>query len=228
MHPAVKRLLGYKAKSPDAEVLADWRRRTRSVCKPCWELRYCPYGPLVEDFPLPPPTRQHSVEHNRYLRSCLESGTLGNGKKLDKGRRKFFEEEVRTFDARRYPESLPQVVRDASCRIFGHLCPVFFMAEPFTETKDYRTHTRTIPREVMLKVVRRDGQICQECNELVPDNQVEFDHIIPFAKGGTSTSDNLRLLHRACNRQRRDSLAAILSPNPVLDFVKPTQRMKKS
>jgi len=21
-------------------------------CKPCWELKYCPYGPLVEFFPL--------------------------------------------------------------------------------------------------------------------------------------------------------------------------------
>ena len=23
-----------------------------SVCKPCWELRYCPYGYLVEYFPI--------------------------------------------------------------------------------------------------------------------------------------------------------------------------------
>jgi hypothetical protein len=22
-----------------------------TVCKPCWELKYCPYGPLVEFFP---------------------------------------------------------------------------------------------------------------------------------------------------------------------------------
>lgn len=26
-----------------------------SACKPCWELKYCPYGSLVEHSPLPPP-----------------------------------------------------------------------------------------------------------------------------------------------------------------------------
>jgi hypothetical protein len=32
----------------------------------------------------------------------------------------------------------------------------------------------------MLKVVRRDGQICQKCNQPVADDEVEFDHLIPF------------------------------------------------
>ena len=26
----------------------------QDVCKPCWELKYCPYGILVEEFPLSP------------------------------------------------------------------------------------------------------------------------------------------------------------------------------
>jgi hypothetical protein len=54
---------------------------------------------------------------------------------------------------------------------------VFFVAEPFTETAERRKPGRTISREVMLKVVRRDGQICQSCHEPVPDNEVEFDHV---------------------------------------------------
>ncbi len=29
-----------------------WEKRIKAVCKPCWELKYCPYGPLVEEFPL--------------------------------------------------------------------------------------------------------------------------------------------------------------------------------
>jgi 5-methylcytosine-specific restriction endonuclease McrA len=36
----------------------------------------------------------------------------------------------------------------------------------------------------MLKVVRRDDYICQECHEHVKDDEIEFDHIIPFSKGG--------------------------------------------
>jgi len=66
-----------------------------------------------------------------------------------------------------------------------------------------------------LKVVRRDGQICQECCKPVSDNQAEFDHIIPFFKGGCSTVENLRLIHKKCNRRKGSSLKKILSENPI-------------
>ncbi len=67
----------------------------------------------------------------------------------------------------------------------------------------------------MLKVVRRDGQICQICHTPVPDNQVEFDHVIPFARGGATTADNLRLVHAMCNNEKSDALDEILHPQPI-------------
>ena len=30
----------------------NWENRVKAVCKPCWEIKYCPYVPLVEEFPL--------------------------------------------------------------------------------------------------------------------------------------------------------------------------------
>lgn len=99
---------------------------------------------------------------------------------------------------------------ELSCSVFGHVCPVFFVAEPFTETRAGRKVGRSIPHEIMLKVVRRDGQICQKCHQPVRDDEVEFDHIIPFSKGGPVTADNLRLTCRPCNRKKRDSLDEIL------------------
>jgi len=30
-----------------------WGKRVKAVCRPCWEIKYSPYGPLVEEFPLP-------------------------------------------------------------------------------------------------------------------------------------------------------------------------------
>ena len=100
---------------------------------------------------------------------------------------------------------------DLSCSIFGHICPVFFSAEPFTETKEDRRIERTIPRDIMLKVVRRDGQVCRVCQKNVPDDEIEFDHIIPHSLGGPTHAENLRLLCRACNRKKRDSLKEILA-----------------
>ena len=51
IQPWLKKYLGFKEDTPDEIVEKEWKRRTKHVCKPCWELKYCPYGPLVEDFP---------------------------------------------------------------------------------------------------------------------------------------------------------------------------------
>jgi hypothetical protein len=90
LHAELKKVLGYPARAKDSEIFADWKKRVRQTCKPCWELKYCPYGPLVEDFPLPPATRREDEEHRAMLESCLKSGNLKSGKKLDSARRKLF------------------------------------------------------------------------------------------------------------------------------------------
>ena len=41
------------------------------------------------------------------------------------------------------------------------------------------------------------------CNNPVRDGDVEFDHVIPWSKGGSSEDSNVRLLCRPCNRRRR-------------------------
>ena len=35
----------------EPELRKELNSRLNNICKPCWELKYCPYGPLVEDFP---------------------------------------------------------------------------------------------------------------------------------------------------------------------------------
>lgn len=215
IHKSIKETLGYKLNISDKKILDSWKKRTSNLCKPCWELQYCPFGPMVEDFPLFPVTRDEEIEHNNYIKKCLKTGKLDGGKKLDKIRKKYFKKEVKEFNPSDYPENIPKILLEASCRVFGHICPVFFVAEPLTETKERRSHSRLIPRDVMLKVVRRDGQICQKCNKPVSDDEVEFDHLIPFSKGGKSTAENLRLTHKNCNRRKSNSLEEILHPAPI-------------
>jgi 5-methylcytosine-specific restriction endonuclease McrA len=96
------------------------------------------------------------------------------------------------------------------CNVFGHICPVFFTAEGLTETRRGRSATRYIPRDVMLKVIRRDGQVCSKCRINVRDDEVEFDHLIPISRGGPTTPENLRVLCRQCNRAKGDALDDLL------------------
>ncbi|MCK4908809.1 MAG: HNH endonuclease [Planctomycetes bacterium] len=215
MHASIKKAMGYGINVSEKEIVPDWKKRTGELCKPCWELNYCPFGPMVEEFPLLPVILSEAKEHNAYLKEILKAGKFRTGEKIDALRKAFLRKEVKNFKPKSYPSSIPKTLLEASCKVYGHICPVFFTAEPLTETKKRRKHSRNIPRDVMLKVVRRDGQICQECNSPVPDNDVEFDHIIPFSKGGRSVVSNLRLIHKGCNRRKSASLKNVLSDNPI-------------
>ena len=174
----------------------NWDKRIKSVCKPCWELKYCPYGTLVEQFPLPSPTKEEAIEHNKFLKSHLEKGTFSGWRK------KVFEKEVKEFDPKKYPYKQSKEVIERSCNVFGHICPVFFVNEPFTETKDMRRISRNIPREMMLRIVRRDNYTCQICGKHLKDDELEFDHKIPFARGGSGEEHHIRLVCRKCNRSK--------------------------
>jgi len=199
MDPYIKKLLGFDPKASDNEVRKDWDKRIKNICKPCWEIKYCPYGILVEQFPLLSSTRQEAIQHNDFLKKQLSIGAYDNEKKI------MFEKEVKEFNPNDYPLKHNSHDLEKQCSIFGHLCPVFFVNEPLTETKEKRRIGRYIPRHTMLKVVRRDNNQCQECGRLLKDNEIEFDHIIPMSKGGSTEEHNLRLTCFDCNRDKSDN-----------------------
>jgi 5-methylcytosine-specific restriction endonuclease McrA len=178
-----------------------------SVCKPCWELKYFPYGYMVEWSPLVM-ENENLDERKQHYEECLKRFLKGNFKS---------EEEVWAEVDRLLYSSYDQWEflshfdpRDINCKVWGHVCPVFMRQSGATETKEGRRGGRYIPREIMLKVVRRDSQLCQVCFKYVRDDELEFDHIIPVSKGGPTSADNLRVLCRDCNRSKSNTLDEIL------------------
>jgi hypothetical protein len=182
-----------------------WVERTEHVCKPCWELKYCPYGPLVEQFPLPAIEREAAISYNEFLKKQLEKGRY-------KGwRKQLFEKEVKEFNPKLYPKKIPTELFERSCTIFGHICPVFFVNEPFSETEEMRRITRNIPRDVMLRVARRDDYTCQSCGKHLGDDEIEFHHKIPYSKGGTTDENNLQLACFDCNRSKGSKVSGLIT-----------------
>jgi 5-methylcytosine-specific restriction endonuclease McrA len=63
--------------------------------------------------------------------------------------------------------------------------------------------SRHIPQAVREEVHRRDRGRCVECGSNV---RIEYDHILPFSKGGSNTARNIRILCEKCNRSRGGSI----------------------
>ena len=322
IHPIIKKTLGFDEAMPDKDFLKAWKKKSTHVCKPCWELKYCPYGPFVEQSPLLPTLKVAAVEYNEYLKSCLKANKIGGQRKLtpeelkkkkkelevfrkhprfilpdvfedlaneelikegveknwdlhdlyptpfkdfekyqvpfsfdedkekkindvfneiqkvkltpdlkkrikekinklkqtvkteiedyskplDPIRKKFFEKCVNEFNPDNCPEYIPESVSELSCNIFGHICPVVFVGESITETSEKRRKGRYISFKAKIRVVRRDNYTCQECKRHLKDDEVEFDHIIPVSKGGSSEEHNLRLTCYDCNRDKLDKI----------------------
>lgn len=66
-----------------------------------------------------------------------------------------------------------------------------------------RGNSRHITQDVKTVVWQRDGGKCVQCGAT---DYLEFDHIIPVAKGGANGVENIQLLCRRCNAKKRDRI----------------------
>lgn len=69
-----------------------------------------------------------------------------------------------------------------------------------------RVERGKVSNKMRFSIYARDGHRC--CNCGIPDRyaQLEIDHIIPIAKGGKTTYNNLQTLCHRCNVKKGDSL----------------------
>ena len=52
-------------------------------------------------------------------------------------------------------------------------------------------------------ILERDGMVCHICGDAIPDRSVlHFDHVIPLARGGKHTAENIRPSHALCNLRK--------------------------
>ena len=72
----------------------------------------------------------------------------------------------------------------------------FLSAANYSSTK-----SRHIPDDVKRAVWDRDGGRCVRCKAT---DYLEYDHIIPYTKGGANTVNNIQILCRKCNALKSD------------------------
>jgi 5-methylcytosine-specific restriction endonuclease McrA len=66
-------------------------------------------------------------------------------------------------------------------------------------------------------ILEKYGMICNICDKPIEQKeQLVYDHVIPIARGGTHTEDNIKPAHKSCNAWKGDRL-----PNEIKDLTPP-------
>lgn len=108
----------------------------KNAIKPCKFCGFCPYGQLVEDFPLPDISQSEAIKHNNYMVDALAKGVFD---KPDPDypllmTRDQAIAEIENFNPEDYPVN--PIVDKMACKVFGHRCPVYYHAELLAEDNE--------------------------------------------------------------------------------------------
>jgi hypothetical protein len=66
-----------------------------------------------------------------------------------------------------------------------------------------RGRRERLPDEVRAAVWHRDEGRCVRCGS---EQELQFDHVIPFSRGGSNATENIQILCGPCNRAKGDSI----------------------
>lgn len=151
----------------------------------------------------PAPQEDRKVElKNKYsgfsteeVLLCIE---IEDNEKVFLLREKFgytYEEAIELFEETRRIEKkakLKKIKRKISQKVYELYSDI--------PTDDER---KPIQDDVKMTVWQRDNGKCVKCGGR---ENLEFDHIIPFSKGGSNTERNIQLLCESCNREKYNNI----------------------
>ena len=101
--------------------VGDWKEFYETLEKPCHSCGYCPYGQLVEAFPIHREASAYAEKHDVYTKlNPFGVGWIPCAKE-DEGSQPDIE------------YGLKHTTNKRECQVFGHDCPVYYHAEPLTE-----------------------------------------------------------------------------------------------
>lgn len=98
------------------------------------------------------------------------------------------------------PNDVNAICCSAKCTARSH-----HLVKRYERRTDAPAHELVHPRDIFA----RDGHTCQLCGELVDldlehpnPRSLSFDHIVPVARGGAHTLENLQVSHLRCNMKK--------------------------
>ena len=87
---------------------------------------------------------------------------------------------------------------------------------PFRPSASAAKPIRNPSQNLKHKVLLRSGGRCVQCGTM---DDLQYDHIHPWSKGGRTTFENLQMLCRSCNAKKRDKVPRSPPLSPVHDRI---------
>ncbi|MGK7932771.1 MAG: HNH endonuclease [Microcystaceae cyanobacterium] len=75
-----------------------------------------------------------------------------------------------------------------------------------------KTPRISIPKSVRKYVFQRNNYQCQSCGKTYQETDLQIDHIIPLAKGGSNDISNLQTLCSRCNQRKKHHFDSRFQP----------------
>ena len=72
--------------------------------------------------------------------------------------------------------------------------------------------TRELSDVDRLGILERGGRACYLCGEWLSVHEMTLDHVVPLARGGAHTPDNLRPAHRSRNSRKGSKSLSEIKP----------------
>lgn len=69
-------------------------------------------------------------------------------------------------------------------------------------TRRARKKATTVVAFSRADIIKRDGLVCYLCGKVPGPGEVTLDHVVPLARGGSHTPDNVRVACFPCNRRK--------------------------
>lgn len=74
------------------------------------------------------------------------------------------------------------------------------------QERQRRRRAKTLGRHIEkidpIAIADRDEWTCYLCGHTVDDSTFSIDHVVPLARGGDHTPDNVKLAHLRCNQRK--------------------------
>ena len=89
-----------------------------------------------------------------------------------------------------------------------------------TEKIPEKTNRKNFSQEERIQVYVRDRGLCGICGEFIAPDKFTLDHIVPLARGGSNSLDNIQCCCKKCNIAKADSMPDEYFENllKILDF----------